>query len=177
MSFNHFNGGLSDIDLNDLREYQNTMARKRGNARMQRSMLARNALATQMVLKGRGPKSPANTPRPKRTEGNVISDILMKHMNNENTEEKRVETQAEIKAALLAFYEERSRAGAAGGAGAASPVPENTSTLSILPNATRNLIASYLSGENRNHLKSIKTKIAKETAKLRRRHKNRTRRI
>lgn len=65
-------------------------------------------------------------------------------------------------------------AGPAGGAGAAAPA--NVSVLEGLPQETRNLIASFISGAERNHLNPIKAKIAKETAKLPRRRKHRTRR-
>lgn len=163
------------MSYNEWLKYQNNMNRMRRNATLKRKNLSKNVLGVQMLLKGRGPSKPPVAPLQtrKRTEQNVIDEVMMKHMWNIQTEETRAETVKELKAALKAFHTSKEPESSLGGAGGPSKNTENTSSFTVLPEPLRNKIASYLSGVERNHLKPIKSKIAFETAKLRKR-KHRT---
>ena len=170
---------LGDINYENWREHQNELARIRGNARVKRKSLARNALAAQMITTGRGPKPPGQllpppllTPSPTRRP-------------NLNAEPHASQTTRNILAMLSTVPvpgpAPPAPVGGAGAAHAASASPatyENTSHFTALPNEVRSKIASYLSGVERNHLRPIKAKIARETAKIAnpRKRKNKTRR-
>jgi hypothetical protein len=165
------NGGLSGIELNEWREHERKLARTRHNARMKRSVLSRNALAAQMVTTGRGPKK-----LPKLPSDEFLPLLTKPPTQRLNAEAYPISNETRNILAFLSTVPVPAPASSApvGGAGAAAP--ENTSALAILPQETRNLIASYISGAERNHLKPIKAKIAKETTKLRPR-KRKTRRF
>ena len=164
---------LGDINYENWREHQNELARIRGNARVKRKSLARNALAAQMITTGRGPKPPGQllpppllTPSPTRRP-------------NLNAESYPISNATRNILAMLSTVP--APVGGAGAAPAASASPatyENRSHITALPNGVRSKIASYLSGVERNHLKPIKAKIARETAKIAnpRKRKNKTRR-
>lgn len=172
---------MGEINYESWLEYQNELERNRREAAAKRKSLARNALAAQMITTGRGPKPPGPPPTPERTEENIIGDIAMLAFENNN--ESRAAAMAALKSELAALYIKKSAPAApqaVGGAGAGAPaaVPNISSHLAILPNVARNKIASYLSGVERNHLRPIKAKIARETAKIAspRKRKNKTRR-
>lgn len=174
------NGGLSGIELNEWREHERKLARTRHNARMKRSVLSRNALAAQMVTTGRGPKK-----LPKLPNDEFLPLLTKPPTQRLNAEAYPISNETRNILAFLSTVPVPAPApvpsAPVGGAGAAAAgtgaaVLENTSALAILPQETRNLIASYISGAEHNHLKPIKAKIAKETAKLRPR-KRKTRRF
>ncbi len=165
--------------------YDEWMEMKNANARARQQIknLSKNAVAAQMILTGRGPKSrtaPIAAPRP-RTEANIIANTLVKHfpkLNAEYTEANKEAAKQNLMYQLTRSAAPVSSEGAMGGAGAAAaPVSkENTSTLTHLPNEARRKIASFLSGNERNHLRTIKNKIRKEQFKLLRKRSNTRRR-
>jgi hypothetical protein len=174
------NGGLSGIELNEWREHEHKLARKRYNSRMKRSMLSRNALAAQMVVTGRGPKKPSEFPlppfltKPPTQRPNLNAEPYASQITRNIL---AMLSTVPVPAPAPAPPAPVGGAGAAAAAAASPATYENTSNFTALPNAVRSKSASYLSGAELNHLKPIKAKIARETAKIAnpRNRKNKTR--
>ena len=155
--------------------YDEWMEMKNANARTRQQIknLSKNAVAVKMVLTGRGPKPRTPLPPPKRTLENIMANTLAKHFPKLNGEY----TAANKETAKQNLMHQLTSEGATGGAGAAVAASrENTSTLTRLPNEARHKIASFLSGSERNHLRTIKNKIHTEQFKLLRKRRNTRRR-